>query len=241
MSAILEKWEVGPHGPLVDIDEGLLTVAGEIVMPLGRFPRRMTVIALQDGGTAIWSAIALREPEMRRIEALGAPRFLIVPNQAHRRDSRIWKQRYPDMKVLAPPSAREKVAEAVPVDATVDIIGDPDLVLAKIAGAKLDEFALQVKRAGGTSLLLNDVIGHVRKPHGIGAWLMARLMGFGVHGPRVPRPIRRMMIENPHALAAQLRDWATIPDLRRILVSHGEPIESDPAGALRKVAASLSS
>lgn len=239
MSAIREKWEVGPHGPLVDIDEGLLTVAGEIVMPLGRFPRRMTVIALQGGGTAIWSAIALREPEMARIEALGPPCFLIVPNEAHRLDSRIWKQRYPDLKVLAPPSAREKVAEAVPVDATGDIIGDSAIAFATIAGAKLDEFALQVTRAGGTTLILNDVIGHVRHPHGIGAWLMARLMGFGVHGPRVPRPIRRMMIDDPQALAAQLREWAAIPYLRRIIVSHGDPIESDPAGALRKVAASL--
>ncbi|NIJ19618.1 hypothetical protein FHS95_001287 [Sphingomonas naasensis] len=239
MSAILEKWEVGPHGPLVDIDQGLLTVAGEIVMPLGRFPRRMTVIALQGGGTAIWSAIALREPEMARIEALGPPRFLIVPNQAHRLDSRIWKQRYPELQVLAPPGARDKVAEAVPVDATDDIIGDPAIAFATIAGAKLGEFALQVKRAGGTTLILNDVIGHVRHPHGIGAWLMARLMGFGVHGPRVPRPIRRRMIDDPQALAAQLREWAATPDLRRIIVSHGDPIESDPAAALRKVAASL--
>lgn len=239
MAAILEKWEVGPHGPLVDIDEGLMTVEGEIVMPLGRFPRRMTVIALEGGGTAIWSAIALHEPEMERIESLGTPRFLIVPNQAHRLDSRIWKRRYPGMQVLAPPSGRNKVAEAVPVDATVDIIGDPALVLAKIAGAKLDEFALQVHRPSGTTLILNDVIGHVRHPHGIGAWLLARLMGFGVNGPRVPRIVRRMMIDDPHALAAQLRDWAALPDLKRIIVSHGEPIEDDPAAALRKVADSL--
>ncbi|AQR73859.1 hypothetical protein [Sphingomonas sp. LM7] len=239
MPAILEKWQVGPHGPLVELDEGLLTVTGEIVMPLGRFPRRMTVIALEDGGTAIWSAIALREPEMARIEALGRPRFLIVPNQAHRLDSRIWKQRYPDMKVLAPPSARDQVAQAVPVDATVDIIGDPAIVFAKIAGARLDEFALQVHRPDGTNLILNDVIGHVRHPHGIGAWIMARLMGFGVHGPRVPRIVRRMMIGDSRALAAQLRDWAAIPDLKRIIVSHGDPIEDDPAAALRKVADSL--
>jgi hypothetical protein len=55
-----------------------LTVAGEIVMPLGRFPRRMTVVALAGGGTAIYSAIALDAPEMARIEAMGPPAIPIA-------------------------------------------------------------------------------------------------------------------------------------------------------------------
>ena len=40
-------------------------------MPLGCFPRRMNVVALAGGGTAIYSAIALDAPEMARIEATG--------------------------------------------------------------------------------------------------------------------------------------------------------------------------
>jgi hypothetical protein len=240
MPAILEEWTVQPHGALVEIDEGLLSVTGEIVMPLGRFPRRMTVIALANGGTAIWSAIALREPEMARIEALGTPRFLIVPNRAHRLDSRIWKQRYPALQVIAPPHSCEQVAEAVPVDSTRDAIGDPAIAF-HLLDQKFDEFALTVQRPGGTTLIVNDAIANVRHPHGLGARIMARLMGFGVKRPRVPRVVRHMMIDDPAALAAQLRQWAAIPDLRRIVVSHGDVIEDDPAGVLRQVAATLSS
>ena len=59
MSKVNEEWKVGPHGPLERLDDGLLTVAGEIRMPLGNFPRRMTVIALDGGRSAIWSAIPL--------------------------------------------------------------------------------------------------------------------------------------------------------------------------------------
>lgn len=59
-----EEWTVGPHGDVENIAEGVLSVPGEIVMPLGRFPRRMTVVRLEDGTTAIWSAIALAEPDM---------------------------------------------------------------------------------------------------------------------------------------------------------------------------------
>ena len=111
MPAILEKWEVMPHGPLEEADDGILTVAGEIEMPLGHFPRRMTVVALKGGRTAIYSAIALDEPEMARIEKMGQPSILIVPSDAHRMDAKIWKQRYPELRVMAPPGARESVAE----------------------------------------------------------------------------------------------------------------------------------
>src|SRR5204863_19244 len=82
--------------------------------PLGRFPRRMTVVALAGGGTAIYSAIALDPPEMARIEAMGAPSILIVPSDAHRMDAALWKQSYPELRVVAAPGAEAKVGEVVP-------------------------------------------------------------------------------------------------------------------------------
>ena len=105
MAAFLTEWTVQPHGDLVELDAGLLTVEGTIRMPLGNFPRRMTVAALAGGGLAIWSAIALREPEMKRLEAIGVPQWLVVPGVAHRLDAHIWKQRYPELRVLCAPGA----------------------------------------------------------------------------------------------------------------------------------------
>ena len=71
MSKLNRKWIVQPHGELVALADGILTAEGSIVMPLGTFPRLMTALALDDGGSAIWSPVPLREPEMSRIEALG--------------------------------------------------------------------------------------------------------------------------------------------------------------------------
>ena len=113
-----------PHGPVETIDDGILTVEGEIRMPLGTFPRRMTIAALADGDTVVFSPVALHEPAMQEIEALGRPRFMVVPNGFHRLDARIWKQRYPDVKVLCPPGARKRVEQAAAVDATSDVLGD---------------------------------------------------------------------------------------------------------------------
>jgi hypothetical protein len=102
MSRPLQKWKVLPHGKLTAVDENILTVVGEIRMPIGDLPRRMTVVRLGDGRLVIFSAIALGEDEMRVLEDFGVPAFLIVPNAHHRMDANVWKDRYPALQVIAP-------------------------------------------------------------------------------------------------------------------------------------------
>ena len=239
MSKLNDSWTVQPHGPIEPVDEGLLSVAGEITMPLGNFPRRMTVVGLSGGRTAIWSAIPLNEPAMREIEALGAPSFLIVPGIAHRLDIRPWKQRYPQAKIVCPAGAAEAVAEAVPVDAINDIFGDPTVRFETVNGVGGKEAALHVRRAGGVSLLLNDILANVAHPHGLGAKVMARVMGFGVDEPSMPWVGKRMFVEDKAALAADFRRWADEPALARIIVSHGDVIDEDPKGVLLRIAGEL--
>jgi hypothetical protein len=236
MPELNETWKVQPHEELIEIAEGIWSVEGSIIMPLGRFPRRMTVLALTGGGTALWSPIPLREPEMARIEALGPVRYLIVPNQAHRLDLKPFCDRYPDARVITAPSARDAVMLAAPVDATDDIIDDPTIRFQLVAGTKADELALTVERHDGTTLILNDILSNVRHPKGLGANIMARVLGFGVKRPRTSRPVRRMFVARPDVLAKQFRQWAELPDLRRIVVSHGDVIRVAPREALLQAA-----
>ena len=239
MAGILDKWEVMPHDALTSIDDGILSVAGEIHMPLGAFPRRMTVVGLRDDRTAIYSAIALDEPEMARIEALGRPAFLIVPSDGHRMDAKIWKQRYPDILVITPPGARDSVADVVAVDACDDGLGDPDGDFLTVPGTGGHVSALIVRRRAGTTIVCNDVIGNVAHPKGIGAQIMGRLMGFGVSHPHVPRVIHHKINDDAKALAGQFDAWAADPALRRIVVSHGDVIDDDPTAVLRALAKDL--
>ena len=58
--------------------------------------------------------------------------------------------------------------------------------------------------------------------------------------PQIPRPALWTMIDDKEALRDQFLRWAELPDLRRILVSHGAAIEFQPAEALRDLAHSLS-
>jgi hypothetical protein len=240
MSGVHETWKVEEHQSLVSLGEGLLTVQGVITMPLGKFPRRMTVAALEGGrGTVVYSAIALQEPEMRQIEALGEPAFLVVPNAHHRKDAKIWKQRYPKMRVVAPSAGRKDIEEVVAVDSVDgDGVDDSRIKIAAVGGTENSELAMLVSRADGTTLVVNDIIAHVAHPDGVGAQVMTRLMGFGIHHPQVPSVVKHYLVKDKAAVAAQFRRWAALPDVRRIVPSHGDVIEQ-PKPALELLAESL--
>lgn len=238
MTAVHQSWEVLPHGRVTAIDDGILTVTGRIPLPLVELERRMTVVRLNDGSTVIYSAVALEEEAMRQIEALGPPRYLVVPGDAHRLDAKIYKERYPNLRVLTAPGARDRVEKSVHVDACEADFGDPDVNWHVIAGAGGHEAALLVRRVSGTTIIVSDLIGNLRRKGGFEGWML-HVMGFGDDAPVVPAVERVLMVENKAQLRQQFLDWAAIPDLRRIIMSHGKPIEHGAAQALRDLAQTL--
>lgn len=233
MSKLNRTWVVQPHGPLERIGDRILTVAGSIVMPLGRFPRRMTVVRLADGSGAVYSPIPLDAAGMAELEAFAPPSTLIVPHPHHRLDIAAWKARYPHAVIVAPPGARKSVEEAVPVDRTTASWSDPAVKFEIVGGTDEREGALLVRDAGEASLLVADTLANVRHPEGFGAKVMARLFGFGVDRPRLPSPVRKWLVKDPAALARHYRAWAELPGLVRVIPAHGEILESPQTDLLR--------
>lgn len=238
MAAPFKSWTVLPHGKLTEIDDNVLTVVGEIRMPVGALPRRMTIVRLSGRRLVIFSAIALKEDEMRRVEDYGRPAFLLVPNAIHRLDAKIWKDRYPSIKVITPAGARSKVEKIVPVDSTSGDFGDPDVLFIPVPGTGAQEAALQINGANGTTLALNDLVGNIRNETGLGG-LFLRMMKFAGDEPHIPRPVKWKLVSNKSELREQLLKWAALPRLKRILVSHGSIIDGNPGAVLRNLAASL--
>jgi hypothetical protein len=238
MTKPYENWNVLPHDKLEQVDEGILTVVGQISMPLGTLPRRMTVVRLRDSRLVVWSAIALDENEMARLEALGRPAFMIVPNDHHRLDAKVWKKRYPQIQVVAPEGSRAKVARVVAVDTTAPDFGDPNVQFQNVAGTREREAALVVRRPKGTTLVLNDLVGNIHGAPGAGGWFLG-LMRFAGKEPQIPRPVKWTLVKDANALRAQLLQWADISALKRILVSHGDPIDANPRKVLRDLAGTL--
>jgi hypothetical protein len=199
------EWEVLPHGPLKEIDQDIYVVEGEIPMPLVDLPRRMTIVRTASGNLLIWSAICLGEAEMETIEGYGRPAFLVVPSDHHRLDAGAWKHRFPELKVVTPPGSRERTERVVAVDSTAPDFGDPDVRLVVVPGTREEEAALIVQRLGGTTLVVNDLVGNIRHSSGFGGWLL-RTMGLAGDKAQVPKAVELMIVESKKTLSDQLRD-----------------------------------
>lgn len=238
MTRPFQDWKVLPHGKLSEIDENVLTVTGDIRMPMMSLPRRMTVVRVSGSRLIVFSAIALNEDEMTRLEAYGRPAFLVVPSDKHRLDAKPWKNRYPAMQVVAPEGARAKIEDVVPVDTIAPRFDDANVEFVAVPGTRGHEAALVVRTPNGTTLVLNDLVGNIRKEPGSRAWLL-QLAGFAGKEPQIPRVVKMVMIKDAGALRAQLMQWSEIESLKRILVSHGAPIDDNPRQILRNLAGSL--
>ena len=233
MTAPHTEWTVLPHGKLMRVNERILTVVGDLKMPLMQIPRRMTVVR-SGADLVIFSAIALREPEMTELESFGRPAFLVVPSERHRLDAPAYLQRYPGMAVVAPRAGAKKIGEVVRVDTSTPDFRDSTIRYVEIGG----DSALEVDGDDGLTLIVNDLIGDIHGEAGLGGWLL-RVMGFAGDDPHVPAPVKLLLGQRKAEVAQQFRRWAERDDLRRIMVSHGDTIEKDPRGSLRTLAASL--
>lgn len=232
-----QKWTVLPHGRLSEVDEGILTVTGELHMPIGDFPRRMTVVRLDDGRLVIYSAMALDRHEMRQLESYGTPAVLVVPNDIHRMDAKVWKDRYPHILVVAPRGVRAKIEEVVPVDLDTTNVDLADLRVRVLAvpGTEEGDTALVVERPGGTTIVVNDVIWNLAPQRGVRGFFW-KVFGFTSQAPTTPKFVVKKKIKDPSAFAQQLERWSKIKNLKRVIVSHGDIIERDVSASLHEIA-----
>ncbi|QRK11315.1 hypothetical protein JQX13_15295 [Archangium violaceum] len=237
-SKISDAWQVLPHGPIEQLAENLWRVEGSLKgMSLKRV---MTVVRTRDGSLVIHSAIALAEQEQRKLEALGTPSVLLVPNRAHRLDAPAYKKRYPALRVFAPRGGRKGVEEVVPVDGTYeDFPGDDTVRLETLKGVGEEEGAMLVRSSDGTTVVLNDVVFNMdRKKDPLG-WFFTTVLG-SAPGPRVSRLSKLLFVKDRKALRAELERLAALPDLVRLIVAH-EKVASggEAASALRRAATYL--
>ena len=112
---------------------------------------------------------------------------------------------------------------------------------------RMSRSALWTEPAGGSGddrevdrrhfLVFADAVFNMPHLPGLQGFVLRYITGSS-GGPRVSRVARLFMIKNKAAFAAHLERLAT-DDLRRVIVAHHQTITDDPAGMLRRVAASL--
>jgi hypothetical protein len=220
MPKAYSDFKVLPHGSFVHLAENLWWVQGSL--PNMSLKRVMTVVRLEGASSplVIHNAIALEDSLMRELEAWGTPEYLLVPSGYHRLDAPAYKQRYPKLKVFAPPGSRAKVREVVPVDGSyLDFPDLPNVELRTLPGVAEAEGAMLVRSADGRSVVLNDVVFNMDRPRDLPGLLVTTLLG-SAPGPRVSRLAKLALIKDRAALKTELLGLAALPDLQRLIVAH---------------------
>ena len=172
---------------------------------------------------------------MRALEALGRPAYLAVPNGYHRLVAPAYKQRYPQLVVLAPRGSTAKVAKKVPVDgAYEDMPADAAVSLQAMPGTGELEGYLRVRDGAGTSVVLGDCVFDMDLPKDFMGRLILRTFG-SAPGPRISRLFKLIAVKDRGALRAELERIAALPDLAQLVIAHDKLSSgADAARVLRE-------
>ena len=237
MAKVNNDWRVLRHGPIEKLDNNIWCVTGSL--PGMSLKRVMTLVRLDDGRLVIHSAVALDEGAMAEIEAWGRPAILLVPNAYHRLDAPAYLARYPDLEVYCPRGSRKKVEEVVRVQSSYDDFPEnPTIALDHLDGVRNVEGVMKVRSSSGSTLVFNDAVFNMPHGRGVPGFIFRHITG-STGGPRVTRLFRMMAVKDKAAFRDNLQRLAGTPELKRIIVSHHEPITDRPAEILHQIAAAL--
>ena len=225
-------WTVLKNRPIEKLGPNLWRVSG-LLGPKGP-QRSMSVARRADGDLIIYNAIALDDPGMAELEAFGRPAYLVIPNAFHRADAFIWKQRYPDIKVVAPAGAAKAAAKAVPVDMSPDDVpADPDIWLGSPDGFKEKEALMVVNGPDGRTVIANDALCDLPVERGFPLNVLMGPLG----QLSTPRAIRWFLMSDGKAWASHLDRLQE--GIARLVPGHGDILTGQAAIDGLKGAAAL--
>lgn len=231
---ISDAWNVLPHGPLETLAENLWWAQGSLQ---GMSLKRTMTVARRKDELVVHNAIAMREDEQKKLEALGEPTYLVVPNRGHRLDAPAYKKRYPKLRVFAPKGGRDAIHAVVPVDGTYEEFPSDDVVrLEYVHGVADEEGVMIVKSNDGVTVVLNDCVMNMdRKKDPLG-FLFTTLLG-SAPGPRVSRLVKLLYVKDRDAFRTDLERLSDLPGLVRVVVAHEKVAKgADAPAALKKAA-----
>ena len=216
--------------------ESLWIADGAIADVAGfRYPTRMAVVRLADGGLFIWSPTALDAELMAAVRALGPVRHVVAPNALHHLHLDDWQDAFAPARFTAPPGLRKKRPDLrfddELTDGSVhDWSGEIDHVL--VHGNLITTEAVFFHRQSRTAIF-TDLIQHF-SPTWFSGWraVVAKLDLMTAPQPEVPRKFRNTFVDRGAARAAVRRilEWPA----ERVLMAHAAPVTQDGQAFIRR-------
>ncbi|HVN85687.1 MAG TPA: DUF4336 domain-containing protein [Candidatus Binatia bacterium] len=194
---------------------------------------RMTVMRLDDGNLLLHSPVALDAGLCRELDAIGRVRYAVAPNRVHHLYAGKVADVYPEARLWIGPGLERKRPDLV----FVDILGDEapaewrgQVDQTFFRGRPYENEVVFFHRASRT-LIICDLafnIGPSAAP--LTRFLMKLIRSYGHFGPSKLDPwLIRDRIAARRSLE-RILDW----DSDRVIVAHGDVLESGGREALRR-------
>lgn len=199
-----------------------------------KYPLRMVVIRLSDGGLWLWSPVKMTQAIANEVRALGDVKFLVSPNRYHHLHIGEWQAAYPNAKLVAAPGLAPKRPD-LRVDHELSEGWAPwgnDIEHVIFWGNKLAQEAVFFHRASGT-VVFCDILQRIPTDL-LSGWrlLVARLDRMVGDEPQVPRKFR-LAFRDKSALRSAVERVEQWP-ASAVLIAHGAPVTVNAQAFLKR-------
>lgn len=224
---------------LEQVTENVWTVEQQIkLLPGVYLPARSVILRLRSGGLLIFSPLPRLTRIADDIRALGEVKALIAPNLFHHLGLPKAVAAFPGARVFGPAALKQKRAD-VTYSGALEDGPDPQWSeeveqLALEGFKKLDEFEFYHRDSG--TLILGDVVFNVQKTEGLlSRFVLTLSRSRGRFGPS--RILKSLVVDRAAARrsAERILQWAP----QRVIVLHGEIVDSDAPERLKKALSEL--
>jgi hypothetical protein len=219
------------------LDRDLWVATRPLRLVVGDIGTRMTVIRLASGDLLLHSPVRLDAPTKEALDAIGRVRWVVGPSKPHHFYLGDYAAAYPQAELLGAPGLAEKRRDLVFAhvldEATAERLWHDEVRVRLFEGAPtMNEVVLFHPRS--RSLVLTDLAFNVRTRNR--ARLFHRLVG--ATGRFGPHRIVRLAIRDTPA-ARRSRDAILAWDFDRVIVTHGDVLESGGHAAMAEAFAYL--
>jgi hypothetical protein len=193
---------------------------------------RMTVIRLADGSLLLHSPVVLDAELRRELDAIGRVRFAVAPNRVHHLYAGKVAEAYPGARLWIGPGLERKrpdlVFEAVLGDeAPAEWKGQVDQVFFR--GRPFENEVVFLHRASRTLILCDLAFNFGPRAPAPTRWLMRLIRSYGRFGPTKLDPL----LIRDRAAARESLERILAWDFDRVVIAHGDVLESGGRAALR--------
>jgi hypothetical protein len=193
--------------------------------------RTVTIIRLQSGKLILHSMALFSAVDVEEIRSCGEPAWLIEAMLLHDTYAREGRERFPGLPFLAPPGFNEVVAFPTQPLLPAPVEWSSEIDVIELEGApRLKEHGL-VHRPSRTLIVADLIFNFSPQERGWNRFVHRYIAGFKRY-PGMSR-IFRMCISDKSAFRKSL-DQVMALEFDRIIVGHGEVIETDGKALLRR-------